>query len=66
MVKVLCKIINLSLPNLACFASWRESNPRVRLFQIIGKFARSAPYVFFVPFAVNFLEFILRSFVVRP
>ena len=27
MVKIDCKIINLSLPNLACFAPWRESIP---------------------------------------
>jgi hypothetical protein len=27
MVKIVCKIINLSLPNLACFAPWRESIP---------------------------------------
>jgi hypothetical protein len=42
MVKIVCKIINLSLPNLACFAPWRESIPRVRVFQITGKFAQAA------------------------
>jgi hypothetical protein len=24
---MVCKIINLSIPNLACFAPWRESIP---------------------------------------
>ena len=28
MVKVVCKIINLSLPNLACFAPWLRVNSR--------------------------------------
>jgi hypothetical protein len=36
------KIIHLFPPNLACFAPWRESNPRVRLFQITGIFASAA------------------------
>ena len=36
------KIIHLFPPNLACFAPWRESIPRVRVFQITGKFARAA------------------------
>ena len=35
-------IIYLSLPNLASFASWRESIPRVRVFQVTGKFAPAA------------------------
>jgi hypothetical protein len=36
------KIIHLFPPNLACFAPWRESIPRVRVFQITGKFAQAA------------------------
>ena len=39
------KIIYLFPPNLACFAPWRESIPRVRVFQITGKFARAAQTV---------------------
>ena len=35
-------IIYLSLPNLARFASWRESIPRVRVFQVTGKVAPAA------------------------
>jgi spore maturation protein SpmB len=42
MVKIVCKIIYLSLPNLACFAPLRESFPRVRVFQVTGKFAQVA------------------------
>ena len=34
MVKVVCKIINLSLPNLACFAPWRESIPALEYFRL--------------------------------
>jgi hypothetical protein len=36
------KIIHLLPPNLACFAPWRESIPRVRVFQITGEFAQAA------------------------
>jgi hypothetical protein len=34
MVKIVCKIINLSLPNLACFAPWRESIPAFEYFRL--------------------------------
>jgi len=34
MVKIVCKIINLSLPNLACFAPWRESIPALEYFTL--------------------------------
>jgi hypothetical protein len=34
MVKIVCKIINLSLPNLACFAPWRESIPAFEFFRL--------------------------------
>ena len=35
MVKIVCKIINLSLPNLACFAPWRESIPAFEYFRLL-------------------------------
>ena len=49
-VKKFSKIIHLFPPNLACFAplrlnsghAWRESIPRVRVFQVTGKFERAA------------------------
>jgi len=34
MVKIVCKIINLFLPNLACFAPWRESIPASEYFRL--------------------------------
>ena len=34
MVKIVCKIINVSLPNLACFAPWRESIPAFEYFRL--------------------------------
>ena len=34
MVKIVCKIVNLSLPNLACFAPWRESIPAFEYFRL--------------------------------
>jgi uncharacterized membrane protein len=36
------KIIHLFPPKLARFAPWRESIPRLRVFQITEKFARAA------------------------
>jgi hypothetical protein len=36
-VKKFSKIIHLFPPNLACFAPWRESIPRVRVCQIPDK-----------------------------
>jgi hypothetical protein len=36
------KIIHLFPPNLARFAPWQESIPRLRVFQITEKFARAA------------------------
>jgi hypothetical protein len=55
MVKIVCKIINLSLPNLACFArstllrvvslsnhALARVNPRIREFQVTGRFAQDA------------------------
>ena len=35
MVKIVRKIINLSLPNLACFAPWRESIPAFEYFRLL-------------------------------
>ena len=54
-MKVVCKIINLSLPNLACFArstllrvvslsnhALARVNPRIGVFQVTGNFAQAA------------------------
>jgi len=53
MNRMVCKIINLSIPNLAYFAplrlssghAWRESILRVQVFQVTGKFAPAAKTV---------------------
>ena len=37
-MKIVCKIINFSLPNLACFAPWRESIPAFEYFRLTEKF----------------------------
>ena len=62
MNRMVCKIINLSVPKLGVLCALAGVNPRVRAFQINAKFARAAQNLSYS--STEFAEFINLS--LRP